>query len=131
MTADQTVRRRRIGAILYALLVLSISSIPGDALPELPDAVGIDKLVHLILYCGLGFLLLRGYDPQAQRVWLLLAISVAYGLADEAHQWLIPGRTPSLLDASADAIGALIGVFLAAHSARARCDESAQKSQAS
>lgn len=114
MREEQIVRRRRYVAVIYGLIVLAISSIPGDALPDVPDVWGIDKFVHLILYAGLGFLMLRGFDPEARRIWLIVCFSVAYGLLDEAHQWLIPGRTPSLLDALADALGSVVGVLIAA-----------------
>ena len=40
---------------------------------------------------------------------MLILVGAAYGLLDEWHQTLVPGRDASLGDAVADALGVLLG----------------------
>jgi hypothetical protein len=47
--------------------------------------------------------------PQWLRPWLFMA---SYAVLMELGQFISPGRTPSLMDASASAAGAMLGLFL-------------------
>lgn len=92
-------------------VIFTASSLPA---PELP-ALGADKLVHLLEYAGLTLLLVRAL---AGGVWsgvrprtLATAVMVAtlYGLSDEWHQTITPGRSVERADVAADVAGALLG----------------------
>jgi VanZ family protein len=88
----------------------------GSSMPRLPEvAPGTsDKLLHLIVYAGLGALLVRALAGG----WLrTVPVSVAinafviatlYGISDEIHQHFVPNREVEALDVIADASGAAI-----------------------
>jgi hypothetical protein len=51
--------------------------------------------------------------------WAMAAVvlAVLYGISDEFHQSLVPGREPSTLDVLVDGVGALTGAMVAKYSA--------------
>ena len=77
-------------------------------------------VVHVVLYTGLALLFqwaLTGGAVRRRLVFgwapIAFALTVLYGVSDEAHQAVVPGRTPSLADVGLDAAGAMLGVGLA------------------
>ncbi|MDZ7829142.1 MAG: VanZ family protein [Halofilum sp. (in: g-proteobacteria)] len=122
-----------IAPALYMLLVVALSSIPGSGgngtepgpfawVPSL-----ISNALHLPLYAGLAFLWARalvtgaGLVPVRATI-IALAIAAAFGVFDELYQGLVPGRSTSLQDWLANAVGAAAGclVYLRFHRARGR-----------
>jgi len=103
--------------LLYCLLIFIQSSFPAsEYVPEFDFS---DKLLHVGAYAVLGFLLYRAFsamDNGATTV-RLIAISIfltaLYGASDEIHQYFVPSRSAELFDFAADAIGGIIGVFVA------------------
>lgn len=100
-----------VTAYMAAIFVLSAQP-PADT----PLTHGLDKLVHGVLYAGLGGLVARALaggraaaltGGRALAAWL---ISAVYAVTDEYHQAFVPGRTPDPADWVADAIGALVAV---------------------
>ena len=49
---------------------------------------------------------------QRNAALLTIAVILLYGVLDELHQTLIPGRSAEFLDWAADAIGAICGVLI-------------------
>jgi VanZ family protein len=104
-----------VPVILQLAIIYGASSMsdPGP----LPDGIS-DKGGHFIGYVILSVLLLRALAGGriSGITWrtALLAIlgSTLYGLSDEFHQRFVPGRTPDLLDATADAMGGCVGAAL-------------------
>ena len=102
--------------IVYWLILFTATSLPVEKLPSIGLS---DKVNHLFAYFVLSVLVnltllfqrkskfLFNYAPLAT-----LVISSFYGIADELHQMLIPGRSAEVLDWIADAIGTSAGVFL-------------------
>jgi VanZ family protein len=104
--------------VFYWLLILTLTSLPGN---ELPDIKINDKIEHFLAYGGLGFLLylsLRVQDKYSllkKLPWLFSILVVAlYGAFDELHQLFIPGRMCDIKDWIADMIGVIIGVVIMA-----------------
>jgi VanZ family protein len=99
---------------------LILSAQPAERLP-VAGFRGSDKLVHALLYAGLGALTgraLLGGDrapPGVPRPVILIAAAalVGFGILDEWTQSFTPGRTSSAADVLADAIGACTGLFVA------------------
>jgi len=98
--------------LLWAAIILSMSSVPGARL----DDVGLqvpDKLVHGLEYAILGALAMRAaalqYGSGARAFVLALLIGAGFGVLDENYQRLIPQRDSSALDWTADAVGTAIG----------------------
>ena len=104
-------------AIIFAL------SAQSNPLPAVTARIW-DKLLHLMEYAGLAFLLARALagDGLSWRAALLVAtlLASAYGVTDEYHQSFVPGRDSSVLDWSADSLGGIVGVGAYAAAQRRR-----------
>ncbi len=94
--------------------ILTATSIPGRFIPVIGPR-NTDKVVHLILYGTLSFLIARALDDPAKAHHRLRAFlsgflfCVAMGAADEWHQLYIPGRSAEVADWMADSAGGLVG----------------------
>ncbi len=97
------------------LFAASSSSDAGGLLAALPT--GSDKVIHAGAYAVLAALLTvaLGRRPVAA-----IAAATLYGLTDELHQALVPGRTPDPLDLLADLAGATLGGLAVAYLRRRR-----------
>jgi len=73
-----------------------------------------DKQVHAALYAGLAAVTLRALSGGSWRRVTIGAslgaalMASAYGVLDEWHQLLVPGRSFEILDMAADTAGALL-----------------------
>ena len=104
--------RRWLPPVLWAALILVLTSIPAPPSPPggLPH---LDKLVHLMLYAGLGWF--TGRALRTRRPLSLAMAFVAIGVFaafDEWHQALF-SRTPDIVDWVADMIGASFALLVA------------------
>jgi VanZ family protein len=63
---------------------------------------------HVVEYAVLGLLLQRAIIWRgaitATRALIALMVGIAYAISDEAHQSLVPGRSPRLLDVGIDTL---------------------------
>jgi VanZ family protein len=87
--------------------------------PEIgPDWPFKDKVLHFIAYALLGVLFLRAFYTTRikHHLKLIFALSVLfsalYGISDEIHQSFVPYRTADVMDALADILGSIAGVYL-------------------
>jgi len=103
-----------IASLVWAALLFwqSSSSDAGSLLSFLP--AGSDKVAHFGAYAVLGALLTVATTKPA----LGWALAVAYGVTDEIHQALVPGRFASVGDLVADALGAMAGAGLVVYLVR-------------
>lgn len=102
--------------IAYAGFIFYLSSRTWGGLPGFPYS---DKIFHAVLYFGFGgffFWALRTTKLRTRPYigYVAVICVVFYGLSDEIHQLFVSGREFSLLDLLADAVGAAIGIFVAA-----------------
>jgi VanZ family protein len=74
-----------------------------------------DKGIHFVEYAVLGWLCAAASArswPRAS-VWrtagFAVFVSVLWGVSDEIHQALVPGRSPELADVVADVLGSIAG----------------------
>ncbi len=107
--------------ILWVALILVLTCIPGTLIPEVPTYLDLfkpDKLIHLILFAVLVFLVLRGFRKQlpagpAHRfsVSIALNIGIFLGGITELLQGttLITGRLCSVYDFIANVAGCFAG----------------------
>lgn len=92
--------------LVAAAIFISSSSVPSFS-PPAPDYV-----LHAIVYGLLGFLLFRAIGGGLRRApgrgaaLTGTAMAALYGVSDEIHQMFVPGRSPQISDAVADAVGA-------------------------
>lgn len=106
-----------VPVILYALLIFLLSSISNP--PEKLSAISyLDKILHLIEYAILGFLLYRafinsGHDYIAKySVFLTILTAVCYGFTDELHQLFVPNREFDMYDLLFDGLGAVLAMVV-------------------
>jgi VanZ family protein len=101
-------------AAFYYGLIFLLSSRRLELDVSLPH---FDKLAHGAAYGLLGFLLAFGFFGlprlSLKIKWGGVILSgIGLGILDEVHQIFVPGRTPDLLDAAADALGIALGLLL-------------------
>lgn len=111
---------RWITTFAYAGFIFYLSSRTWGGPPLFPNA---DKIIHALLYLILGGLVvwaLRATTLRGRGAIFPLAATAAalYGITDEIHQMFVPGRNADPLDWIADAVGAILGAWIANHAAR-------------
>lgn len=94
-------------ALGYAVIILSLSSIPGQHYPS-GIIFSYDKIIHFLEYFGFALLIVRTL-PISTSVALGVGIAVVFGGLDEIYQQFVPGRDSSFADWVADALGAFLG----------------------
>ena len=103
--------------LAYMALIWTLSSIPRVVAPVVIFKMQ-DKVVHLIEYAILAILCCYSVARTRPRwktpaVFLLSAFAATlWGAIDEWHQSFVPNRNADLMDAVADALGAIIGCAL-------------------
>jgi len=101
---------------LYCGALLLESSTPTASAPQLFHHE--DKLLHLGAFAVMACLFARALKgsapalPSGTLKWITIVFVCLFGLGEEAYQFLIPTRTPSLLDLAADFSGALLGTWV-------------------
>jgi VanZ family protein len=104
-------------AIAAMAAIFTASSLP--TVPRLVRHVS-DLLLHFAAYAGLAVLVIRaiasGRWTQLTAGSFLKAwvVSAGYGITDELHQYLVPGRYASVADWIADALGAASALAMVA-----------------
>lgn len=102
----------RILPVAYMAAVWLMSSLPANALVELP-VLSVDRFIkeslHLVEFGILYFLLVAAllttdkFTPAASLICALVA--AMYGVIDEIHQSFVPYRSAALIDVVKDWIG--------------------------
>jgi len=97
---------------LYAGAIFYLSSVSVLHAPEQQFGITIsDAAKHIVEYAILSFLLFRAFTNANSRsiktkaYLLAITLSILYGITDELHQFFVPERVCSGLDALFDGIG--------------------------
>ena len=117
------ITRNSYPGILCAAVILLLTGLPGSCFPQVKPVIGLDKVVHLLMYAGFTFATIWGYrEPFRERgagyrekmLWMAILIGIFYGALTEIMQeTLIPSRTGSVYDWIADLIGSVFGAIFA------------------
>lgn len=114
-TAQSTFKKRaKFLAIVWTLLIFITCFIPGNEIPNI-NIRYVDKWVHFVLFGGFCFLWLMAKPSiHVARLAIVALIGIFFGWAIEELQGLLSflGRAKDVKDIKADALGALLGVFL-------------------
>jgi VanZ family protein len=100
---------------LWAAVIIILSSLPGDRLPDTPSLWQADKIIHFLLYAVFGvlcvrYLIIQKKMSRRRALWMSFLIGIAFGGLDELHQAVIPYRTVALQDFIADSSGILAAI---------------------
>ena len=112
--------RNSIPGILCGIVILVLTGLPGSCFPHVKPALGLDKVVHVVMYACFAFLCIWGYrkqfianekDYRVKALILAAVISILYGgLTELMQENLIPSRTGSWYDFLADTLGTFLGI---------------------
>ncbi len=113
--------RYNLTAILWAIVILVLCSIPGTDIIQfrLWDVLNSDKLAHAFVFLLLSVLLIRGFSEQYSidflryyPVMTAVISAIAYGGFTEWWQGaMFPYRTADVLDFAANSFGSILGIF--------------------
>jgi len=102
-------------ALIYALLIFSLSSFSSISTPELGLSFQ-DKLYHMAEFAIFGFLLYRSLGNWKRLSQHRYSFSFLFGafwaVTDELHQYFVPGRDSSPWDLLADLLGLALVIFI-------------------
>ena len=97
--------------IIFFLTIILGSSIPGISIPSF-YIFSKDKLLHIIEYFLLGFLLFNSLINKTQFPGLLcLFLGAVFAVMDEIYQSTVFGRIPSSFDVIADFMGLTLSIL--------------------
>lgn len=96
--------------VLVAKLWL-VSWLPfAGQLDSVTSAGNADKVVHALLFAGMGALALRGWlHNRRQLAWVLFGVFCLVPLTEWLQSW-VPGRGGSWADGAADTLGLALGL---------------------
>ena len=116
----QRLRRARIAALVWGVFLFTLTSWPSPpTVPVVGSIPNFDKVVHVTLYGVEAFLLYLairwpGRDRfSLGRVLALVGLMAVWAIADETHQYWIPGRSMDGGDVAGDVGGSLAGALAA------------------
>ncbi len=100
-------------AVIWALIILAISVIPGADLPSL-SIWEPDKVMHAFVYCVLTFLLFfslsKSPAKRSHKIIIAAGLCILYGFIIELIQLVLPTRSFDMLDALANSIGCVLAM---------------------
>ena len=99
-----------IPAILWAVIIFFVSSIPDLSTPSLGFKIT-DKMAHFGEFFFLGLLVTHAFSRRklspVKVFWISACVSGLYGVMDEFPQLFVPGRQTDGFDMLADVLGAV------------------------
>ncbi|WP_035070640.1 VanZ family protein [Anditalea andensis] len=115
-------RNRFIPAIVWTLLLLVGLLTPGEQLPDVPNTIGLDKIVHLVLFMVLSFLWARAFIAKENKevkkrkfIPIYLVFTLIFAILVEYMQRMVPGRAFDYLDILFNVLGVVAGTILFAY----------------
>jgi VanZ family protein len=106
----------RLALAVFALAVIIVAVLLMTPAQALPETALWDKLEHAGAFAGLAFLGFLAFPARAMALRMVLGL-IAFGTMCEPLQMFVPGRSVSVKDALANALGVLIvaGVWWLGH----------------
>jgi len=103
--------------VVYMIIIFIASSLPEKKLPEIGFEMN-DKIIHIGEYFLLYLLFFLSFSNiekdniiSKNLFTFSFILTVFYGITDELHQALVPGRSADIFDIVADIFGALLGIL--------------------
>lgn len=101
--------------VVYLGILITLSLMPSEDVPDVSLFEGFDKFVHVCLYSGFAWLLCWSLYAEKQRYYyyLIFFLSFILGLLMEIFQYLMHfGRAFEWIDSISNTSGALIGILV-------------------
>ena len=108
--------KKYLFSIITVIVIFYLSTASSSAFPKMPQIEGLDKIVHLLMYFKLAFMLVLENTRKNNLGYYLLVIlfPILYGgLLEIIQHYFCPSRTGDWFDFLANTMGVLIG-YLAA-----------------
>ncbi|MFZ1705523.1 MAG: VanZ family protein [Saprospiraceae bacterium] len=102
-------------AILWTIVVFLVSVVSGTRIKQMNviDVIGIDKVGHILFYTIMSYLWCKAICNNKREAGYIIFFCTSFGFLMEILQfYLSNGRTFEFLDAIANGIGVLTGVYL-------------------
>jgi len=102
-------------SLVYLVIIIFLSLLPPNDLPDIPLFPGADKIVHTCMYLGLTWLSCWSMHAEFKRIWyfLIILFSIGWGTVMEIFQFLMHmGRSFEFYDIIGNSMGTLIGVLI-------------------
>ncbi|HET9417260.1 MAG TPA: VanZ family protein [Candidatus Limnocylindria bacterium] len=111
-----------VAVVAWALAIFVLSSQPGDPGSGLTRLrLSWEKVAHFTVYAVLSLGIanaLTASGVRSRRYWWTFVMCALYAVTDEIHQFLVPGRSPSIYDVAIDLLGATAGFIAYEHLVR-------------
>ena len=107
---------RRLLCLIYLFMIIFLSLSPPSQFPKIILFPGADKLIHLLMYAGLGWLIMWAFYKRNLskpiRIFLFLSVPVWGALMELMQLFMHQGRSFSWFDILANLVGAVLGVLV-------------------
>jgi len=111
-----------VAVVAWALAIFVLSSQPGEPGSGLTRLrLSWEKVAHFTVYALLAMGIanaLAASRVRRRRFWWTFVMCALYAVTDEIHQFLVPGRSPSIYDVAIDLLGATAGYIAYEHIAK-------------
>jgi VanZ family protein len=105
--------------VIWVITIAVVSSIPHLPTPKIETGKGVIRLDYLIHFSEYGALIIlslisfvnKDFILSIKKYVIIIMAVVAFALADEFHQKLIPGRTFNPKDILSNLTGIIAGAF--------------------
>jgi len=110
-----------IFSITWTVIIATVSSIPNLPNPEIPEnnwvSFRLDYLFHFLVFFILGIAVVLWQVPSNLKFSIksfvvILLVGSTFGIIDEVHQLIIPGRRYNPIDLCYNLLGFWVGVLL-------------------
>jgi VanZ family protein len=108
---DVFLNAMKFATLTVSTLIVIAVLIPGSNIPDV-DILGIDKLVHFIMFVCWTVAVRYDFNQKVFRYWLAFLCGVFFSLATEIVQILVEGRTFDPYDVVADLVGIIVGLMI-------------------
>ena len=106
--------------VAYGALITALSSLDKPPIPEGLQTTPGTLALHVVEFAGFAFLLFQALVRNrpgwsvGRVVLVTIAVTAAFGVLDETHQYFVPGRCCQAIDVVADTVGGSIAALLSA-----------------
>ncbi len=113
------IRKLLIITIIWAIIILILSGIPGSSLPKAPifSIPHLDKWIHAALYFPLAIFIVAEFDLSkklflslAAPFFTMLIVALYGGMIELAQDHLFVNRSADVVDLAFDLFGGLFGI---------------------